>query len=746
MARRRTSLRWVVASGCVALVALGLPTRATAGTFELANCQADPVEYNTTAFDGFAHVGMKIRRACDPRGTGLRGLITSNVVRDRAIPRGSISMVTMTAPAGTQFTAFRWAGSVFRSDCRYALRVWATVPGPRMVPIVELPANRVCPGKGLRQSIPFALKTYDVAGATQIVQRTVCVASKRHPWCSARRTNYVRTYQATAVVDDGVAPTVSIWPGSDLASGKWVSGVQGLDYETSDNVGVRSVTAIAATMDQLACRQAPGTETYFSWTPCWQHHGILRVDTRGLGDGSQPFMMSAYDVASNRGDSPPVTARVDNTPPGRVDLSVEGGDAWRNTNDFAVTWTNPLEVDRAPIAGVTYKVCHSGGTDCTTAKHDGPELSRIALSVPKSGEWSISLWRRDAAANETQAAESVPVPLRYDAEAPQLQFEPPSAGDPTLVNAGAKDDVSGVAGGSIEISPAGSGNWQTLPTQLDGTRLIARIDDSALPAGAYMLRAHARDRAENEASIDRLPDGQPMTVTLPLRVVTAMQAGFESVRTITETRRRHGKRERFEHRETVLAPKMQVVAGGVAQVVGRLTTADGHGLVGQQIIVFSRSPVAPEQQVDVLRTDSEGKYRYAAPGSSNRTVRFAFAGSSLVLPTQATVTMTVPAVTSVTVNRRRLRNGQTVTFTGSLQTVPAPSGGKLIELQALLPRGWQTFRTLRTDSVGRWAAKYHFTRTTGIQRYRFRVRLPEEAGYPFAAGHSRTLTVRVRGR
>ena len=59
---------------------------------------------------------------------------------------------------------------------------------------------------------------------------------------------------------------------------------------------------------------------------------------------------------------------------------------------------------------------------------------------------------------------------------------------------------------------------------------------------------------------------------------------------------------------------------------------------------------------------------------------------------------------------------------------------------------WQTFRTMRTDAAGRWAIRYRFRRTRGVQRYRFRARLPREASYPFAAGGSRSLTVRVRGR
>jgi hypothetical protein len=87
-----------------------------------------------------------------------------------------------------------------------------------------------------------------------------------------------------------------------------------------------------------------------------------------------------------------------------------------------------------------------------------------------------------------------------------------------------------------------------------------------------------------------------------------------------------------------------------------------------------------------------------------------------------------------------------VTFNGRIRSAPIPQGGKLIQLEVLLANGWQTFRTARTDQSGRWAVPYRFARTRGVQTYRFRVKLPVEAGYPFAAGASRTVRVSVRGR
>ena len=102
----------------------------------------------------------------------------------------------------------------------------------------------------------------------------------------------------------------------------------------------------------------------------------------------------------------------------------------------------------------------------------------------------------------------------------------------------------------------------------------------------------------------------------------------------------------------------------------------------------------------------------------------------------------MPAATSARVSRRRVRNGQAVNFSGRVRGLPVPAAGKLVEVQVRFTDRWQTFRTTRSDRAGRWSSRYRFQRTRGVQRYRFRVRLPKEAGYPFETGVSRTLAVR----
>ena len=165
------------------------------------------------------------------------------------------------------------------------------------------------------------------------------------------------------------------------------------------------------------------------------------------------------------------------------------------------------------------------------------------------------LWRQDAAANQEPANASVPVTLRYDPEPPQLGFEPPPASDPTLVSVLVTDRVSGLASGHIELSREGSGLWQGLATRQEGSRLLARIDDAALPPGTYLLRATARDQADNQNSSDRWVDGRPVAINIPLRVPTAIRAGVIGSRIERTTVERRGKRRRYAARSRRSSPR-----------------------------------------------------------------------------------------------------------------------------------------------------------------------------------------------
>lgn len=720
------------------------PPPARAGQFTIATCQANG-DFSSGAFADFATRGMKWRRACNPLGPGLRGLVTANVAGEGHVPVESQSAFVLEAPPQTTFSSIDWSGYAHRRDCRYALQLYAVRPDGSVDTIKNVRANHSCPSAKMAQASSWPRPTtYELGGASRIVQRVVCMGAPSADYCSAKGQNYLQTFTAEVTVVDETPPSVSVSPGGPFVAGEWVSGTQTVGYEGSDNTGVKEVEGFVGS--QAAGSSARSCD-YTQRIPCPNGPGQIAVETQHLPEGTQQLHLTATDAAGNTSESAPVTVRIDNTPPGAVPVAVEGGEAWRNHDSFALDWQNPPEEDRAPIVAAHWRICRVGTQECQASTATGPSISSVGgLSVPGPGEWEAQIWRQDAAGNTQPQNASVPVRLRFDPEPPELAFEPTSAQDPDRVAVHVADKVSGVAGGEIELSRVGSGMWQPLATTLEGGELVGRIEDASLPAGEYQLRATATDRAGNEAATESRVDGQPMRVTLPLRVPTSLEAGVLRRHVEKKVVRRHGRRHVERHEVTGLVPKETVPFGGEVRFAGRLLDRAGNPVAGATVTVHSQAPEEAEAQVATLTTGSHGGFVYEAKADSSRRLRFDYAGTPTTLPSEGSAQLLVHGTSTLEVDHDHVLNGQSVTFSGAVEGRPLPTDGKLVELQYRAGHEWSTFRTIRSDAKGAWSIEYPFRRTCGVEEYRFRARLPGEAGYPLEPGHSHVVTVTVRGR
>jgi hypothetical protein len=721
------------------------PGTAEASEFTINACQADRAEFSTQAFEDFANRGMMWKRACDPEGPGLRGLVTANVVRAGRVERGARSYFMLKAPEGTRFARLTWSGQARRRDCRYALQLWAARPDGPSVAIKNVRANRGCPMPGYAQAAGWpAARTYNIAGATKIVQRVLCVGSAKTPYCSARTLNYIRTFKAKATVVDVSPPGVTISRDNPFTRGAWVRGSQTVRYSALDNVGVKFARAV---ISGLPSEEHSRGCNFAQRIPCPNGAGTISIATTELAEGTHGLAVHGLDAAGNVGISSAVPVRIDNTAPGAVPVALAGSQSWRNTNLFTLAWENPAEVDRAPITAARYRLCTASGTTCVTGGRATPGIAQLTqLAVPAPGAWEIRVWREDAAGNQQPANASTPVALRFDPEPPALGLESPRSSDPTVVSALVTDKISGLAGGQIDVSRVGSQTWNALTTEKQGSRLTTRVDDSRLPAGTYLVRATAYDHAENQSSTERHLDGRPMVITLPLRTPSAMQAGVVTKRPVWRNVRRGGKPRRVRRRVAALQSRASARLGAMTEIAGRLTTRTGEPLPNAEVRVSSRSASSREQVVAVVRTGMDGRYRYVTRADSTKTLRLTYAGSSQTLPAEREVTVLVAATSTIRGRPRRVRNGQSVSFTGRLRALPSPTPGKLVELQVVLSGRWQTFRTVRTTPDGEWRVRYRFRRSCGLLRYRFRARLPAESGYPFEDGRTRAIGVLVKGQ
>jgi hypothetical protein len=102
-----------------------------------------------------------------------------------------------------------------------------------------------------------------------------------------------------------------------------------------------------------------------------------------------------------------------------------------------------------------------------------------------------------------------------------------------------------------------------------------------------------------------------------------------------------------------------------------------------------------------------------------------------------------PAI-SLSVRPRRVRNGGRIRFHGRLLSGPGRVGTQVIlEAVGRQERQRVPVATLRADRKGRFGFSYRFLRSFAPFTYRFRARLIPQAAYPYAAGASPVVIVKI---
>jgi len=388
---------------------------------------------------------------------------------------------------------------------------------------------------------------------------------------------------------------------------------------------------------------------------------------------------------------------------------------------------------------------------------NGVITESITVPVGDDGLHSVTYKAVDFAGNES--AEKT-VQFKIDQTAPELvAFEAQDPAHPAALSVAVSDRISGVASGVVEMRRQGASSWTTVPTRLAGDHLIATVDDAALAPGAYEFLARVRDVAGNETVSNRRRDGSTEVLVAPFRFVTKMAAGVvkqrkvkkvsakcrHSKRCMTKVRKQRAAQRRKPLTSTVSA--LTVSYGKSALVKGMLLTSERQPVASTPIDVYQQLDARGQQMVRIatLRTDRAGRFDYHASKGPSRTIRFQFDGTETLHPTTAQVQLRVPGYSSLRVNRRTVRNGHSVRFTGRIAK-PVVDGLKIMDLQVFFRHHWRTFGTPRVDRKGNWKFGYRFEATSGVVTYRFRVRIRREASYPYRLGYSKQVKVTVRGR
>jgi hypothetical protein len=165
-------------------------------------------------------------------------------------------------------------------------------------------------------------------------------------------------------------------------------------------------------------------------------------------------------------------------------------------------------------------------------------------------------------------------------------------------------------------------------------------------------------------------------------------------------------------------------------------------VAGAEVCVLSRVAGGEERLEATVRADGSGRFSHSLRRGPSRVLRLVHRhGTELV---ERELGLSVRARPRLKVGpRSRLRNGQVARFRGKL---PGPvASGRVVVLQARVGRKWQAFKSARTGTDGRFAARYRFRATTGRRLYRFRAVVRAQHGYPYLPGASPVRRVLVSG-
>jgi hypothetical protein len=588
--------------------------------------------------------------------------------------------------------------------------------------------------------------------------RLLC-AKAESKWCSLSPGSWSAVRALTITVEDDYAPSTAVDGG--MLAGGWLRGERTLGYHVTDvGAGLKRTEAVVDGIP-VAARDEPcntisigGELRATTMRPCSTDRlDYFLLNTRTFSDGPHSVGHCATDFAGNVTCIPQRQILIDNNPPAHPrDLAVGGGEAWRRSNDFDPSWANPDQGPASPIGGASWRITGPGDYDSGTKFVAGHDLTGLQnLFVPRAGTYSLSVWLRDEAGNET-ASSAASLPLRFDDVPPGVAFEPIAAGDAAAsqIRAEISDAHSGPAAGEIHYRRLDSQQWTELPAKFqrgdsaEKAELLARLP-SDLGPGTYVFRADAIDAAGNTATTTRRSDGTEMTVRKvagdPIAAVKRAEPVRGKARIFARLRWRG-------HSGTELT----VPFGTAASLSGRLVDDDGAGLAGRTLRVIARPSrgALGRALVESPQTGPHGGFQLRLPAGTSRRVAVVFPGDAhLDAAERSPLTLRVRSGVELKAAPSQLQTGATAHFNGSVRSLgaPLPRRGKLVSIQYYesAARRWRPVLVTRTDHVGRFHASYRFRYISGSARIRIRaVVLPEER-WPYAPGASRPLVLRVTG-
>lgn len=357
---------------------------------------------------------------------------------------------------------------------------------------------------------------------------------------------------------------------------------------------------------------------------------------------------------------------------------------------------------------------------------------------------------------QTRTAPDCPSSAWVSIERTRLSLEDREPPTFTSIPTGSLVDTSAPQSGTRQVTFAASdkgGGLRTVRLEVDGQKVLEQpIDPNDGACREPFTRPMpCKPTAVSTLTFDTttLEDGRH-EVTLKVLDATNQNAVSHGPVTI-ETINGNGPAAQLacvstdQRRITARLARRRVPYGRSVLVRGRVRGPDGSPVRGAEVgILRAGSPV---ELVAKATTRKTGRFVTRARASTNSTL---YAGVRL-RPNYGAhacgrgLRLRVAARATLRARPRRVHNGGHIRLSGRVLTSVLPPAGKTLVIQARAIRHgrWVTADTIRASRTGRFRWRYRFRRTYRRTTYEFRVRVPRERGFPYVAGRSRRVRVRV---
>jgi len=527
------------------------------------------------------------------------------------------------------------------------------------------------------------------------------------------------------------------WRRTEQGGPAWIYGIT----DTCASSGARAMTVGVVDGHTLGEHQWVGMELRL---PADQPD--VRIVSGRLHGSARLGQNGAFHVwSTSRGDAPQLLVYCRMSNGWCPDSGVPDRYLFDGSDGFpAVTFTAPANADHVHIEDR----CQNGYGGCpgTVAL----AISGIELTLAESVQPTVSLdggTLLDGTARGTRSVTFTAGDAQSGVQRVQLLVDG--------VAVRALDLTEGCGFVHARACPASHSDTFTLATDelTDGEHAVAvRTTDAA---------GNSRTSPESSFTVDNVPDPSPVPVSSPATGSTGPSGesgrdgrdGAPGSPGAPGPATPNGENATAGARVTATfassrSRSMKVPYGRRVVVSGTLLTPAGRPIAGARLDVHQRAKLPGATMAPLgheVTTDARGAFRYVAGVGVSRTIRFGYKATleDTAFSAQQDVELGVVAGVSLRTDRKALRNGQTLRFTGRVLGVSAGTR-KVVELQVRKGRSWMTFRSTRMTSRGAFTDRYRFTRTFRTTRYDFRARVREETGFPFLTGASKPARVTVR--